>query len=127
MKYLIPALGALLLAVAVAVAAPAAAQPQQCLRQNMVNGWKFVDDQTLIVDDRIGQKFTVSLAKGCHDLDWPMRLFFSAETTSSLSCIGRHGFVYVPANGGRISQRCLIESVQAYGGGKDAEAAMDRR
>ena len=127
MKYLVPALGALLLAGA-ALAAPAAAQPQQqCLRQNMVNGWKVVDDQTLIVDDRIGHTFTVSLAKGCHDLDWPMRLAFSAETTSSLSCIERHGFVYVPANGGRISQRCLIESVQPYAGGQHADAAMDRR
>ena len=29
---------------------------QQCLRQNMVNGWKVVNDQTLIVDDRVGQQ-----------------------------------------------------------------------
>jgi hypothetical protein len=123
MKYLIPALGALLLAGA-AFAAPASAQPmqpqQQCLRQNMVNGWKVVNDQTLIVDDRVGHKFTVSLAKGCHDLNWPMHLGFSAETTTSLSCVERHGFVYVPANGGRLSQRCLIESVQPV-------AAMDQR
>lgn len=126
MKYLIPALGALILAGA-GLASPAAAQPQgQCLRQNMVNGWKVVNDQTLIVDDRVGRKFTVSLAKGCHDLDWPMHLGFSADTTTSLSCVGRHGFVYVPANGGRLSQRCLIEDVQPYGG-QHADAALDRR
>ncbi len=98
MKYLVPALGALLLAGA-ALAATASAQPmqpQQCLRQNMVNGWKVVNDQTLIVDDRVGHRFTVSLAKGCHDLNWPMHLGFSADTTTSLSCVGRHGFVYVP-------------------------------
>jgi hypothetical protein len=127
MKYLVPALGALFLAGA-ALAVPAAAQPQQqCLRQNMVNGWKVVNDQTLIVDDRVGHKFTVSLAKGCHDLKWPMRLAFSADTSTSLSCVARHGFVYVPANGGSISQRCLIEDVQPYGGGRHADAAMDRR
>ena len=122
MKYLVPALGALLLAGA-AFAATASAQPmqpQQCLRQNMVNGWKVVNDQTLIVDDRVGHRFTVSLAKGCHDLNWPMHLGFSADTTTSLSCVGRHGFVYVPANGGRLSQRCLIENVQPV-------AALDQR
>jgi Family of unknown function (DUF6491) len=113
MKHLIPAMGALLVAGA-ALATPAAAQ-DLCLRQNMVNGWKVVNDQTLIVDDRVGRQFTVSLAKGCHDLSWPDRLAFSADTTTSLSCIQRHGFVYVPANTGRPSQRCLIENVQPVG------------
>ena len=127
MKYLVPTLGALLLA----AAAPAAAQPAssgQCLRQNMVNGWKVVDDQTLIVNDRVGHQFTVSLAKGCHDLKWPMRLAFSADTGGfGLSCIQRHGFVYVPANGGNIRQRCLIENVRPYASGRHADAAMDKR
>jgi len=126
MKYLVPALSALLLAGA---AHPAAAQPQQqCLRQNMVNGWKVVNDQTLIVTDRVGHQFTVSLAKGCRDLKWPMRLGFSAGTGFGLSCIGRHDFLYVPPNGGNISQRCLIDDVQPYAGGMQAgKTAMNQR
>ena len=128
MKYLFPALSALLLTGA-ALAAPAAAQPQQqCLRQNMVNGWKVVNDQTLIVTDRVGHQFTVSLAKGCRDLKWPMRLGFSAGTGFGLSCVGRHDFLYVPSNGGDVSQRCLIDDVQPYPGGIPAgKTAMNQR
>jgi hypothetical protein len=128
MRYLVPALSALLLAGA-ALTAPAAAQPQQqCLRQNMVNGWKVVDDRTLIVTDRVGHRFTVSLAKGCRDLKWPMRLGFSAGTGFGLSCIGRHDFLYVPPNGGDISQRCLIDDVQPYAGGMPGgKTALNQR
>jgi hypothetical protein len=104
-----------------AVSHPAAAQPSPpagsapaCLRQNMVNGWKVVNDQTLIVNDRVGHKFTVSLAKGCRDLQWPSRLGFSNGTGFGIGCIGRHDFLYVPANGPDIGQRCLINDVQPY-------------
>ena len=64
MKYSIPALAVLLLAGSAAFMSPAAAQPAQaCLRQNMVNGWKVVDDQNLIVIDRVGRQFSVALAR----------------------------------------------------------------
>jgi hypothetical protein len=119
MKYLVPALCSLLLAGA-ALAAPASAQPQQqqqCLRQNMVNGWKVVDDRTLIVDDRVGRKYIISLAKGCHDLNWPMRMGFTSSSGFGLGCIERNDFVSVPANEAYISQRCLINDVQPYTGG----------
>jgi hypothetical protein len=107
---------------ALALSEPIVAQPSQpavppggaCLRQNMVNGWKVVDDQTLIVNDRVGHKFTVSLAKGCRDLKWPSHLGFSNGTGFGLGCIGHHDFLYVPANGPDISQRCLINDVQPY-------------
>jgi hypothetical protein len=118
MKYLVPALCSLLLAGA-ALAVPASAQPQQqqCLRQNMVNGWNVVDDQTLIVDDRVGRRYTVSLAKGCHDLKWPMQMGFTSSSGFGLGCIERNDFVSVPANEAYISQRCLINDVQPYRGG----------
>jgi hypothetical protein len=113
MKFLTAALAVALLAGAVA---PAAAEAQgQCLRQDMVNGWKVVDDRTLIVTDRVGHQYTVALEKGCTDLAWPMRLGFSADTGFGLSCITRHSFVYVPANGGTPRQRCMISDVQPYG------------
>ena len=91
----------------------AAAKPFQfCLRQNQVNGWKVIDDQTLIVDDRIGNRFKVLLAPGCHGLRWPMHLGFNAST--HLSCIGRHDFLIVPPNGPNVRQRCLINDVMPY-------------
>ena len=119
--FLSVALGALTLG-GLALSFPAAAQPSPpaapsgsvCLRQNMVNGWKVVNDQTLIVNDRVGRKFTVTLAKGCRDLKWPSRLGFSNGTGFGLGCIGRNDFLYVPANGPDVSQRCLVNDVQPY-------------
>jgi Family of unknown function (DUF6491) len=97
----------------------ATAQPVQppqgaCLQQNRVDGWKVIDDQTLIVNDRTMRKFKVSLAKGCHDLKWPMHLGFSAGTGFGISCVERHSFLIVPPGGGQIAQRCLIDDVQPY-------------
>ena len=47
----------------------ASAQPaQSCLRQDMVNGWKVVNDQTLIVTDRVGKQYTLQVGiniRGC--------------------------------------------------------------
>jgi hypothetical protein len=95
--------------------APTAAEAQACLRQNMVNGWKVIDDQTLIVVDRVGHQYTVALQKGCTGLKWPMHLGFTSSSGFGLSCITRNDFVYVPAQPGTVSQRCLINSVQPVG------------
>jgi hypothetical protein len=109
MKFLTTALAVAMLAGALV---PTAAWAQgQCLRQNMVDGWKVLNDQTLIVTDRVGHRYNVALEKGCVGLDWPMRLGFSADTGFGLNCITRHSFVYVPANGGYPRQRCMISSV----------------
>ncbi len=103
---------------AIGMVSSAAAQPsssaQTCLSQNKVDGWKVIDDRTLIVNDRLGRKYKLSLARGCHDLQFPMRLGFSADTGFGLSCLQRHGYVFVPANGPNFAQRCLIEDVQPY-------------
>ena len=116
MKYLVSGCAALF-AAAVFCATPAAAQPAQtqaCLAKNMVQGWKVVNDQTLIVNDRVGRKFTVTLARGCRDLKWPDRLGWTASNGFATGCIQHNDFLYVPANGPDISQRCLIEDVQPY-------------
>jgi hypothetical protein len=111
-----------ILATIAALSAPSAfAQPAQlpngqCLQQNRVYGWKVIDDRTLIVTDRSNRQYKVSLAPGCRDLKWPMRLGFSAGTGFGLSCVERHSFLLVPPNGPDIAQRCLIEDVQPYGG-----------
>jgi hypothetical protein len=97
-----------------AFAQPAQLPNGQCLQQNRVYGWKVIDDQTLIVTDRSNREYKVSLAKGCRDLKWPMRLGFSAGSGFGISCVERHSFVLVPPNGPNIAQRCLIEDVQPY-------------
>lgn len=112
MKYLVCA--AALLAACALTSSPAAAQGQACLAKNMVDGWKVVNDQTLIVNDRVGRQFTVTLARGCRDLNWPMKLGWTASSGFDIGCVQHNDFLYVPANGPNIAQRCLIQDVQPY-------------
>jgi len=95
------------------VMAPAQSPPV-CLRQNMVLGWKVVDNQTLIVTDRVQKTYKVSLRPGCFDLKGPMRLGFKSFSRFGLSCLTRNDFVLVPAQPGFPAQRCLISDIAAY-------------
>ena len=101
-----------------AVSLPASAQPARpekaCLRQDMVHGWDVVNDKTLIVTDRVGKKFTVSLMPGCLDLKFNLRLGFKSFGGTALSCLGHNDYVLVPPGGGLPPQRCFISDVQAY-------------
>ena len=109
---------ALLASVLVGALAPSAMAAEQCLRRNMVNGWKVVNDQHLVVIDRVGRAYDVNLQPGCAGLEWPMRLGFSTGLPGDfgLTCITRNDFITVPANGGYVTQRCLINSVQPIQG-----------
>lgn len=102
----------------ISLSAPSLAQPAQsgkvCLRQDMVNGWDVVNDKTLIVTDRVGKRFTVSLMPGCLDLKFNERLGFKAFSGLGLSCLGRNDYVLVPSSAGLRSQRCFISDIQAY-------------
>lgn len=111
-----------LLPAIIARAAPPAAQPA-CLRQDMVRGWTVVDDRTLIVTDRVGKKFNVSLRPGCRDLKFNLRLAFKAFGGTGLSCLGRNDYVLVPPGGGDTGQRCFITEIQAYTGAPGNAAA----
>ena len=104
---------AMLLSVPCAAQAQSGAPPAACLRQDMVQGWTVVNDQTLIVTDRVGKKFTVSLAPGCRNLKFNQRLAFSAFSGTGLACLGHNDSVLVPPGGGDPGQRCLIAGVQA--------------
>ena len=118
MKYLLTSAALVLVALA---AQPAAAQPpastaqptQMCLRPNFINGWKVINNQSLIVYDRVNHPYMVTLQKGCYDLKWPSHLGFSNGTGFGLNCIGHNDFLTVPANGGDALQRCTIQDVQA--------------
>src|SRR6202000_141210 len=91
-----------------------AAPKTVCLRQDMVRGWDVVNDRTMIVTDRVGKKFTLSLMPGCHDLKFNLRLAFKSFGGTALSCLGRNDYVLMPPDAGDVAQRCFIANVQAY-------------
>jgi hypothetical protein len=105
----------LLLAATGAVVAASARTPGVCLRQDMVQGWNVLNDSTLIVTDRVGKKFRVSLTGACHDLQFLTTLRFKSFSGSGLACLARNGTVdaALPGDHGP-SQRCRITEVQDY-------------
>jgi len=97
-----------------AKAAPAAVQAP-CLRPNMVKDWKVLDDNTLIVTDRLDKKFRLSLSGACHDLQFQTALAFKAISGSNQSCLARNDSVLAPPPVGRAPvQRCLITEIREY-------------
>ena len=100
-----------------AAMAPAKTPPQQvCLRQDMVWGWKVVDDKTLIVTDKAQKIYKVSLKPGCLDLKWHLRLSFQSYSGMGVACLSRDDYVIVPPETGMPPQRCLISDITANGG-----------
>jgi hypothetical protein len=95
-----------------------------CLRQDMVWGWKVVDDKTLIVTDKVRKSYTVSLKPGCFDLKWPMHLGFKSYSGFGISCLTRNDYVIVPPQAGMPPQRCFIADIQPYTGAP-APSAQD--
>lgn len=95
-------------AVTTAKASPA------CLRQDMVWGWKVINDKTLIVTDRAQNVYKVSLKPGCFDLNWHTRLSFRSVSGFGISCLTRNDSVLVPPAAGLPLQVCFISNVGAY-------------
>jgi hypothetical protein len=96
------------------LAAPAKPASPVCLRQDMVWGWKVVDDKTLIVTDKARKVYKISLRPGCFDLKWHLRLGFKSYSGLGVSCLERDDYVTVPPETGMPGQRCLISEIAAY-------------
>ena len=97
------------------LAAQAAAAQAPCLRPDMVKGWNVLDDNTLIVADRMNQKFRLSLTGACHDLQFQTALAFKAFGGGNLSCVARNDSVLAPPPiGNAPAQRCLIMEIREY-------------
>ncbi len=116
---------ALLASVLVGALAPMAMAEEQCLRPNMVTGWKVADKENLVLIDRAGHTYDVVLAKGCTGLQWSAHMGFNTGLPGDfgLTCITRNDFITVPARGGNVTQRCLINNVQPVPGVAPAAAA----
>ena len=97
-----------------ALVAPAKPASPVCLRQDMVWSWNVVDDQTLIVTDKVQKAYQVSLKPGCRDLKWHLGLGFKSYSGMGISCLQRNDYVIVPPDPGMPPQRCFISDIAAY-------------
>jgi hypothetical protein len=108
-------------------AAPPATSPTHtnvCLRNNEVDGWGARDKHSMVVNDRFGRKYLVSLQGICDDLNFAFGAGFRPLGGSSFgTCIDRGDRVVMGGGGtSRLSnQTCWVGKVQLYS--KDMEAA----
>ena len=81
----------------------------------MIQGWKVLNDSTLVVTDRVGKKFRLSLTGACHDLQFQTALAFKPFGGSGLSCLTRNDAVLVSLPGyDSPPERCLISRIDDY-------------
>lgn len=128
----------LTLAVLLAAAAPAladdtapaqpakpAAAPHICLHHSDVDGWGTRDRRSMVVNDRFGRKYLVSLNGLCDDLNFAFGAGFRPIGGGPIfgACVERGDRVLMGGGGAShmSNQTCWVDKVQLYT--KDMEAA----
>lgn len=106
-------LAALVLA---ASATPAFAADNVCLMHRDVDGWGARDDHSMVVNDRFGRKYLVSLAGVCSDLNWAFGAGFrSLGGNFPGSCVERGDHVIMRGGGATFPHStCWVTKVQPY-------------
>jgi hypothetical protein len=101
-----------------APAGPAAAKPASvCLRHHDVDGWGARDRHSMVVNDRFGKKYLVSLGGVCDDVDFAMGAGFRPIGGVAMgTCVDR-GDQVILRGGSTFGDRhptCWVTKVQAY-------------
>lgn len=93
------------------LATPVIAADNACLQHNRVWGWRALDERTLLVTDRLQNRYTVNLQGGCIGVTYGGAILVFRIWTN-LSCIGKGDLIGVRTPGlGFVS--CSISNVQA--------------
>jgi hypothetical protein len=109
-------LGVLLLAAAPAFAdqaATPAATGNICLYRHDIDGWGSRDTHSMIVNDRFGKKYLVSLAGICNDLDFAFGAGFR-PVGGDHPCIERGDHLVLGGGGVMPGSVCWVTKVQYY-------------
>lgn len=107
-------LAALLLA---ATVAPASASDNVCLRHDDVDGWGARNDKSVVVNDRFGRKYLVSLAGLCQDLNWAFGMGFRPlGGVAGANCVDRGDRLIMRGGGAGPAGNgsCWVTKVQLY-------------
>ncbi len=125
-KLFLAALALSAVLVPAATAVPAAAADNVCLRHMDVDGWGSRDNHSMVVNDRFGRKYLLSLSGLCSDINWAFGVGFrSLGGNFPGSCVERGDHVIMRGGGvTRMDARnsvCWVNRVQPYT--KDMERA----
>ncbi len=105
---------ALLLA---AAAAPAHAASDVCLRHYDVDGWGARDKHSVVVNDRFGRKYLLSLSGLCSDLNYAFGMGIRAFGGQNAgTCVERGDRIVMRGGGvGPVpNNTCWVQKVQLY-------------
>lgn len=105
-------------------AAPAAPKKEYvCLRYHDVDGWGTRDKHSMVVNDRFGRKYLVSLNGICDDLNYAFGAGFRPiGGVAAGGCVDRGDRVVMGGGGvSHIANTCWVNKIQNYT--KDMEAA----
>lgn len=100
-----------------------AKQPYICLHHNEVDGWGARDKTSMIVNDRFGRKYLVSLGGVCSDLDFAFGMGIRPLGHVAMGCVDRGDRVVMGGGGASHvgMSSCFVTKVQLYT--KDMQAA----
>ena len=99
-----------------AAAAPASAADDACLLHRYVEGWGAHGDHAMIVSDKFGRKYLLSLSGLCSDLDYSLGVGIRSPVgDDENSCVER-GDKIVMRGGGVIPgpSVCWVTKVERY-------------
>ena len=96
-------------------AAPASAADDACLMHRDIDGWGAHGDHAMIVNDRFGRKYLVSLAGLCSDLNFSFGVGIRSPIGTTFGCVER-GDKIVMRGGGAMGRNdvCWITKIERY-------------
>lgn len=103
----------MILVPALLASTPLMAAPKICVQQDRIGDWAVLNDTKLIVVDKAGQKFRLSLTGACRGLSLRTSLTFRVAGTGQ--CLARNDGVVASLPGyPEPSERCLIADIDEY-------------
>lgn len=88
-----------------------------CLMRDQIDGWGARDAHTLVVNDRFGKKYLLTVTGWCQDIEYGFGMSFRGPIGStSHTCLER-GDTVVPHGGGAspaLGARCTITGIEPY-------------
>lgn len=89
-----------------------------CLQNRDVDGWGARNDHSMVVNDRFGRKYLVTLNGICNDLPFSFGVGFRplGHVVNMGTCVGRGDRVIMRGGGATrlSSQTCWVQNVQPY-------------